>query len=246
MDRLLYIAMTGAKQAEYRQAVVAQNLANVTTTGFKEELAAFRAVPVVGGSDIGSRSYAVLQGVGNKLTAGPLQHTGNEMDVALDGEGWIAIQTSTGEAYTRDGELAIDATGLMKTRAGDVLVGESGPLSVPENTKISVSPDGLVSGVARDNPTQRVEVGRIKLVNPPKDQLEKGSDGLFRLKDGQTAQYDEDVRLINGALEGSNVNAVDQLVGMIAAQRMYDMQVKMMQTAQENDRSAAQILSMNA
>lgn len=246
MDRLLYVAMAGAKQAEYRQAIVAQNLANVTTSGFKEDLAAFRAVPVVGGSSQNARAYAVTQGTSSSFTAGPMQQTGSDLDVAVDGEGWISVQTATGEAYTRNGELAIDSTGLLKTRSGNVVIGEAGPLSVPENTRISVAPDGLVTGMSMGNSSQKVEIGRIKLVNPAADQLEKGSDGLFRQRNGQPALADEKVKLASGVLEGSNVNAVDQLVSMISTQRLYDMQVKMMQMAEQNDRSATQILSFSS
>lgn len=245
MDRLLYVAMTGAKQAELRQATVSHNLANATTTGFRAELAAFRAVPVVGGSGMPTRAFVVEQSIGADLRSGPLQQTGNDLDVALDGAGWMAVQTAGGEAYTRNGELAIDATGLLKNRSGQILQGESGPLTVPENTRVTVAPDGTVSGIALDNPTQRVEIGRLKLVNPAADQLEKGSDGLFRLRSGQPAPVDQNVKLVSGAVEGSNVNAVDELVSMISTQRHYDLQIKLMQTASENARSATQILSLN-
>ncbi|SFN54384.1 flagellar basal-body rod protein FlgF [Formivibrio citricus] len=245
MDRLVYTAMTGAKHAQLRQATVSHNLANATTTGFRSELAAFRAVPVVGGNGLPTRAFVVEQSTGSDMRSGPLQHTGNDMDVAVDGEGWIAVQTASGEAYTRNGELAADSTGLLKTRTGQIVVGESGPLTVPENTRVSIAPDGTVSGAALDNPTQRVEIGKIKLVNPPTAQLEKGNDGLFRLRNGQTAQADETVRLVSGAVEGSNVNAVEELVSMISAQRHYDLQLKMISNADQNARSAAQLISLN-
>ena len=245
MDRLIYTAMTGAKHAQLRQATVSHNLANATTTGFRSELAAFRAVPVVGGSGLPTRAFVVEQTTGADMRSGPLQRTGNDLDVAVDGEGWLAVQTSSGEAYTRNGELAADATGLLKTRSGQILVGESGPLTVPENTRVSVAPDGTVTGAALDNPTQKVEIGKIKLVNPPSAQLEKGNDGLFRLRSGQPAPIDEKVKLVSGSLEGSNVNAIDELVTMIATQRQYDMQLKMITTADQNSRAAAQLISLN-
>ncbi len=246
MDRLIYTAMTGAKNAQLRQATVSHNLANATTTGFRSELAAFRAVPVVGGQGLPTRAFAVEQSVGSDLRSGPLQHTGNDLDVAVDGQGWFVVQTSSGEAYTRNGELVTDAAGLLKTRSGQILVGESGPLTVPENTRVTIAPDGTVSGAALDNPTQKVEIGKIKLVNPPADQLEKGSDGLFRLRNGQTAPVDEKVQLVSGAVEGSNVNAVDELVSMISAQRLYDLQLKMITNADQNARSATQLISLSS
>lgn len=246
MDRFLYVAMTGARQAETRQATVAHNLANASTPGFRAELAAFRAVPVVGGNGLPTRAFVVQQTTGADLRDGPLQQTGNDLDVALSGSGWLTVQTSGGEAYTRNGQLAIDSTGILKTRSGQIVMGENGPLTVPENTRISVAPDGTVSGIALDNPAQKVEIGKLKLVNPPANQLEKGADGLFRLRSGQPAQIDENVRLTSGAVEGSNVNAVDELVSMISTQRNYDLQIKLMQTANENAKSASQLLSLSA
>lgn len=245
MDRLLYVAMTGAKQAELRQATVSHNLANATTTGFRAELAAFRAVPVVGGSGLPTRAFVVEQSIGADMRSGPLQQTGNDLDVAIVDAGWIAVQTASGEAYTRNGGLKIDASGLMKNSSGQILQGESGPLTVPENTRVTVAQDGTVSGIALDNPSQRVEIGKIKLVNPPSGELEKGSDGLFRLRSGQSAPVDANVKLVSGAVEGSNVNTVDELVAMISTQRHYDLQIKLMQTADQNSRSATQILSLN-
>ena len=244
MDRLLYTAMTGAKQAQFRQATVSHNLANATTAGFRSELAAFRAVPVVGGSGLPTRAFVVEQSVGADLRSGPLQRTGNDLDVAIDGEGWFAVQTASGEAYTRNGELAIDSTGMLKTRSGQIVMGDAGPIMVPDNTRVTVAPDGTVSGTMYDNVAVRVEIGRIRLVNPPAAQMEKGNDGLFRLKSGQPAPADENVKLVSGSIEGSNVNAVDELVSMISTQRHYDLQVRLMQTADQNARSATQLLSL--
>lgn len=238
--------MTGAKQAELRQATVSHNLANASTTGFRAELAAFRAVPVVGGSGLPTRAFVVEQSTGADLRSGPLQQTGNDLDVAIDGSGWLAVQVAGGEAYTRNGALSIDSTGILKTRSGQIVMGEGGVLTVPENTRVSIAPDGTVTGAALDNPAQSVEIGKLKLVNPAANQIEKGSDGLFRLRNGQAAQPDENVRLASGALEGSNVNTVDELVSMISTQRHYDLQVKLMQTASENARAASQLLSLNA
>ncbi len=244
MDRLLYTAMTGAKQAQFRQATVSHNLANATTTGFRSELAAFRAVPVVGGSGLPTRAFVVEQSVGSDLRSGPLQRTGNDLDVAIDGEGWFAVQTASGEAYTRNGELAIDSTGMLKTRSGQIVMGDAGPIMVPDNTRVSVAPDGTVSGTMFGDVAVRGEIGRMRLVSPPAAQMERGNDGLFRQKNGQPAEADENVKLVSGSIEGSNVNAVDELVSMISTQRHYDLQIKLMQTADTNARSATQLLSL--
>lgn len=246
MDRLLYTAMTGAKHAEMRQTSVAHNLANASTPGFKSQLDAFRAVPVVGGSGLPTRAFVVAQTTGADFAPGVIQQTGRDLDVAINTEGWFAVQSAGGEAYTRNGGFVLDQTGLLKTQSGQIVAGDNGPLVVPENTRVTFAGDGTVTATALDNPAQRVEVGRLKLVNPDKKQLEKGSDGLFRLRDGTAAQSDPNVRTTSGVIEGSNVNAVDELVNMIAIQRHFDMQVKLMQHADQNATRAAQILSLNA
>ncbi|PHV02503.1 flagellar basal-body rod protein FlgF [Iodobacter sp. BJB302] len=244
MDRMLYIAMTGAKQTMLRQASVANNLANVATPGFRAELTAARAVPVIGGTGVPSRAYVVEQTTGADFTPGIVQQTGRALDVAVNGEGWLSVQTPTGEAYTRNGGFEIDAAGLLKTRSGLVVQGENGPLTIPENTRITIAKDGTISGAPFDNPAQAVEIGRLKLVNPSERELEKGSDGLFRQRNGEVAQADAGVKLASESLEVSNVNPVDQLVQMIGSQRQYDLQIKMMQTVDQNARSAAQLLTL--
>ena len=246
MDRLIYVAMTGAKQAEFRQSTVANNLANTSTTGFRADLAAFRAIPVLGGPGLATRAFAIEQGTGSDLSQGAFQQTGRELDVALMGEGWLAVQSASGEAYTRNGSFVVDATGLLKTFAGQVVEGENGPLTIPENTQPSIAADGTVSAVDLANPAQTVEVGRLKLVNPPSVEMEKGLDGLFRRRNGEPGQSDPNVRLAIRGVEGSNVNALDQLVSMITTQRHYDMQIKLLQTAEQNSRSAASLLSLNS
>lgn len=229
-----------------RQTSVAHNLANASTPGFKAQLDAFRAVPVVGGSGLPTRAFVVAQTTGADFSPGVIQQTGRDLDVAIKTEGWFSVQSAGGEAYTRNGGFVVDQTGLLKTQSGQVVQGDNGPLVIPENTRVVFGSDGTVSATALDNPAQRVEVGRLKLVNPDKSQLEKGHDGLFRLRNGQTAQSDASVQVTSGAIEGSNVNAVDELVTMISTQRHFDMQIKLMQQASENATRAAQILSLSA
>ncbi|WP_035053206.1 flagellar basal-body rod protein FlgF [Andreprevotia chitinilytica] len=242
MDRLIYTAMTGARHMMNKQATVAHNLANASTPGFRAELASFRAVPAFGGGTLPTRSFVVQQTTGADLSPGILQATGRDLDVAVNGDGWMTVQTPTGEAYTRNGSFEIDATGLLKTRNGETVMGENGPITIPENSKVIIAPDGTVSATDLANPTQTNQLGRLKLVNPAASELEKGSDGLFRQRNGDPAQPDATVKLAGGMLETSNVNSVDQLVDMVSSQRQYDMQIQMLQNADTNARSAAQLI----
>lgn len=246
MDRLIYVAMTGASQTLGQQATVAHNLANVGTTGYRAEFNVFRAAPVIGPS-APTRAFVIDSTVGANFAPGPIQQTGRDLDVAVQGKGWIAVQLADGgEAYTRNGNLQINANGLLQTRDGFNVQGEGGPISIPPDSGITIAKDGTVSTVpSGTKPTTVVTVGRLKLVDPPEAQLTKGSDGLFRLRGGGEAPADPGVTLIDGALEGSNVNVVDALVTMIALARQFDMQMKMLQNAEGNSRQASQILNIN-
>ncbi|BCL75752.1 flagellar basal-body rod protein FlgF [Jeongeupia sp. HS-3] len=246
MDRLIYTAMSGAKHTMLRQSTISNNLANTQTPGFRAELAAFRALPVIGGAALPTRAFVTEQTTGADFTPAPMMQTGRELDAAIDGTGWFAVQTGTGEAYTRNGSFEIDAAGLLKTRSGAIVLGENGPITIPENTRITIGPDGTVSGVSLDDATQNNDLGRLKLVNPDVAGLERGSDGLFRQRSGETAQAAAEVKLAGGMLEGSNVNPVSELVSMISAQRQYDIQVQLLQKANENARAAAQVMAFNA
>ncbi|KPC53932.1 flagellar basal-body rod protein FlgF [Amantichitinum ursilacus] len=245
MDRLIYVSMTGAKQAMNRQATVSNNLANVSTPGFRADLDAFRAVPVLGGGEP-TRAFVVAQTTGQDFTPGVEQFTGRDLDAAIDGDGWFTVQTSTGEAYTRNGGFEIDAAGLLKTRNGLTVLGTNGPITVPENTNVSFGSDGTVTGVPRDNPANTIDLGQLKLVNPATNLIAKGSDGLFRQRDGQPAQADANVKVQGSSLENSNVNAVSELVNMISAQRHYDLQVQMIQNEDTNARSAATLIQFSS
>lgn len=244
MDRLIYVAMTGAKHTMLQQATVANNLANATTTGFRAQTVALRAAPVIG-EGMPTRAFVVDTTPGADFRPGAIQHTGRDLDVAVEGRGWIAVQAADGsEAYTRAGSLEPNANGVLQTRGGLNVMGDGGPISVPPDTRISVGRDGTVSTVPEGNRPQQVSsLGRIKLVNPDESLLVRGSDGLFRMRDGSTATADEKVRVVGAALEGSNVNAVEAMVTMITLARQFDMQIKMMQNAEGNARQADQLLS---
>jgi flagellar basal-body rod protein FlgF len=246
MDRLIYTAMTGAKHILEQQATTSHNLANATTTGFRAQIDQFRAVPVQGAL-LPTRAFVVDSTTGSDFRSGALQQTGRALDVAVQGEGWIVVQAADGaEAYTRNGSLKLDESGVLLTRDGLTVMGDGGPLSIPPGRNIAMGKDGTISLVPDGSEaTALTTVGRLKLVNPPATDLVRGDDGLFRLKDGGTAEADPNVALASGALESSNVNVVDEMVNMISLARQFDMQMKLLQHAETNDSKATQLLSMS-
>ena len=245
MDDMLYIATSAANQAMMAQAVNANNLANLSTTGFKADLLAFQSLPL-DEQQISGRVYAMVEQNGVDMTPGPVTTTGQSLDVAVGGEGWIAVQGDDGnEAYTRAGDLRLTSTGLLINGAGRPVLGNGGPIAIPPAEKIEIGDDGTISiRPEGQTPAALVVVDRIKLVNPDQNQLVKGEDGLMRLQDGTIAVPDAGVRLISGSLEMSNVNAVDAMVNMIALSRQFEAEVKLMKAAEENDQASTQLMSI--
>lgn len=243
MDRLVYVAMSGAKQIMRALAANNNNLANASTTGFRADLTAFQTENVVG-PGLPSRAYATAGSAGWDSSSGSLEHTGRPLDVAINGQGWIAVQATDGtEAYTRAGDLHVDPNGLLMTADGNPVIGSGGAITVPPYDSITIGGDGSVSVVPRgQNPNTVTTVGRIKLVNPPAQQLVRGADGLFRLRGGGAAQADGSVRLLSGTLESSNVNIAETMVNLIELQRSYELQVKAMETAKNNAASSSKLL----
>lgn len=240
MDRLIYTAMSGAKATMTRQDALANNLANASTTGFRADLSAFRAVPVRG-DGAPTRVHSLEATAGFDAAEGPLAQTGRPLDVAVRGPGWIAVQALDGnEAYTRAGALELSAEGTLQTLSGLAVMGDGGPIVVPQGASVTIGSDGTVT--AKQGTTPPTPVGRIRLVNPPAGELSKGPDGLMRTRGGEPAPEDPAVRVVDGALEGSNVNAVESMVGLIAAARQFEMQMKMLQTAEGNEQRAARLL----
>ncbi len=247
MDKMLFIAMNGAKHVALQQATTSNNLANANTNGFKAELVAFRALPVVG-DGVPTRAFSVDSTVGHDPNQGPINHTGNDQDFAIKGHGFFAVQDPQGnEAYTRDGGYVVDENGLMRTRSGRLILGDGGPLTIPPNSRVELGTDGTVTAVAIDQGVRQAQVvGRIKMVadESGKD-FYKGNDGLFRRRDGGIPELDETRSLISGAVEGSNVNSVETLVQMVNHARQYDLNIKLMQTADQNARQANSIMSLS-
>lgn len=245
MDEAIYLAMTGAKQTEIAQAINSNNLANISTAGFRADLHAFSSVPVEG-PGVDSRINAVVESYATDFTQGPTTFTGRELDVAIKGRGFLAVQAPDGsEAYTRAGDLRIGPGGLLTTGAGHLVLGESGPVSIPPSVSLLIGQDGTVSvRPIGQGPEVLATADRIRLVDPDTTRLSKGEDGLMRLPDGETAEPSASVSITSGALEQSNVNAAMTLVNMIELSRQYEMQVNMIREAKDNADAAAQLLNV--
>ncbi|HWG75746.1 MAG TPA: flagellar basal-body rod protein FlgF [Steroidobacteraceae bacterium] len=243
MDRLVYVAMSGAKEILTAQAANNANLANANTVGFRADLTAFQTQQVTG-AGLPSRAYATDSSAGWDASSGVLQHTGQPLDVAVKGAGWIAVQAADGtEAYTRAGDLHLDPSGVLMTAAGDPVLGDSGPISVPPETAINIGADGSVSIVGQGQPATSIStVGRIKLVNPPAASLTRGADGLFRSSADTPVVADASVKLQPGALESSNVNIAESMANMIELARSYEVQVKAMKAAEDNASESSKLL----
>lgn len=239
MDRMIYLSMSGAKATLQRQDTLANNLANASTNGFRGELQAFRSVPV-NGSGASTRVYALETTPGYNAESGPIQTTGRNLDVAMKGNAWMAVQSLEGtEGYTRAGALEVTAEGALVTAGGLPVMGDGGPITVPTDSTIAIGGDGTISATTSNGKTSTA--GRIKLVTP-ETPMTRGTDGLFRGADGDLSA-DPAALLQQGALEGSNVSPIETMVSMIAAARQFEAQMKMLTTAQDNEKSAAQLLA---
>ena len=245
MDRMLYVAMSGAKETMLAQAGNSNNLANANAPGFLSDLQQFRSMPVFG-DGFPSRVYAMSERPGTNLQHGDIVHSGRDLDVAIAGDGWFAVQSRDGsEGYTRRGDLKLDVNGLLTTGNGLPVIGNNGPIAIPPAEKLDISADGTISIVPLGQEADAVaQIDRIKMVNPDPAQLEKGVDGLMRLRSGEPARVEAAVHLTTGTLESSNVNIVDAMVDMIELSRRYEMQVKMMKTAGDIEESSASIMRL--
>ena len=245
MDRLIYTALSGMQSSMNRQRVIASNMANAQTVGFRAELLDQRPVTVEGDSlEVRAMQNAEVRGA--IMDPGPVVETGNPLDVAIQGDALLAVQAEDGsEAYTRRGDLSISPTGLLVNGEGLPVMGEAGPITVPLGGKPSIAPDGMVlvtDPAAPDQPPQ--EAGRIKLAGWQGSPISKGLDGLFRGEGGGVLPTDEEARLVSGSLEQSNVKPTEVLVEMIDAQRLFAMRTKLIATARECDEGGAQLMRL--
>lgn len=242
MDRLIYTAMTGARYMLERQATIAQNLANAGTNGYRADTVAFRAVPIDGDKP-GTRVFAAETTTGSDLTPGPMQSTGRNLDVAVQGDGWLTVQAADGsEAYTRAGALQVGADGTLQLPNGLQVQGDGGPLTAPDGAQLEIASDGTISAKSPGS-INMTSVGRLKLVNPEPGDVVKGLDGLFHTRSGDPADADPAVRVGAGMLETSNVNPVDAMVSMISASRQFELQTRILSTAEQDDQKASTLLS---
>ncbi|TVO75278.1 flagellar basal-body rod protein FlgF [Sedimenticola selenatireducens] len=245
MDRMLFVAMSGAKETMLAQSSNSNNLANATTPGFLADLQQFRSMPVFG-DGYPTRVYGMSERPGTDFKHGAVVHTGRDLDMAINGDGWFAVQSLDGsEAYTRRGDLKVDANGLLTTGNGLPVIGNGGPIAIPPSEKIDIASDGTISiRPLGQGAAELAEIDRIKMVAPSLDMMEKGGDGLMRQRDGQPLEAEAEIQLVTGSLESSNVNIVDSMVDMIDFARRFEMQVKMMKTAEQTDESSASIMRM--
>lgn len=244
MDKMLYIAMTGAKQNMQALALNANNLANAKTTGFKADLAQARSMQAYG-EGLPTRVFSMTERASQNFDSGAILHTGRSLDVAIAGEGFFAVQGDDGrEAYTRGGQFRLTEDGMLETNGGELVIGEDGPITLPlPVNNIQIGSDGIIMVQPEGAPsTVQEEVGRLKMVNPETRLIEKGNDGLFRAKAGGQFLADVNVQVMSGSLESSNVNPINEMTEMIALQRQFEMQLKMMKTAEEIDSSASSLL----
>ena len=246
MDRMLYVAMSGAKQNMLAQAINSNNLANISTTGFRADLAAARSMPLYGGSGHPTRVYSMTEKPGIDFNQGSMSTTGRDLDIAVAGKGFISVQSPDGnEAYTRAGDLKTDSAGVLQTGAGHIVLGESGPITIPEHAKVDIGKDGTISvSQIGDGGGGSTVIDKLKLVNPDVKDLKRTENGLFALKNGDNAEQDDTVSVVSGTVETSNVNAAGALVNMIELARQFEMQIKMLKTAEENNAQAAQIMKL--
>lgn len=247
MDKGLYVAMTAAKQTMWAQSVHSNNLANANTTGFKADLAQLRAMPVYNGPGLPSRAYALTESPATEFSQGALMETGRDFDIAIEGDGFLAVQTlDGGEAYTRGGAFYIDANGLLKVGNGLQVLGNGGPIAIPPAQKVEIGIDGSISVVLKgQSPSEQAQIDRIKLIKPDHDLVSKLDDGLFRIDGGQEAEVDASVRVVSGFLESSNVNVVDEFTRIMSLARQYEMNVKLMSRLEEADQSSTRMLQVN-
>ena len=243
MDKALYVAMTGATQTLRAQSVNNHNLANASTVGFRAELAASQAVAVNAAGVLPTRVNAQLSDAGWDASSGALMSTGRELDMALGENKWLAVQASDGsEAYTRAGDLRVDANGQLRNGAGHAVLGDGGPLSAPPHSSISIGSDGTLSIVPLgQSASTQAAIGRLRIVEGRPDQLQRGTDGLMRAKPGATLDTAAGDVLTSGMLESSNVNMAEAMVNMISLARQFELQVKLMKTVEDNATASASL-----
>lgn len=247
MDKALYLAMTGAKHNMRAQTAHANNLANINTQGFKADFEQARAMPVLYGDGMPTRVYALSESPATDLRQGAMNETGNELDVAINGPGFLAVQLPDGkEVYSRAGNFQIDATGVLRNSEGLAVLGEGGPITIPPQVKIEIGLDGSISVIsAGEGPQSPAQLDRLRLVNPDPSNVEKDPSGYFKTRDGVVPAPDANVTVTSGFIESSNVNAINEFTAVLTLARQYELHVKMMSTVQSDSEASARLLQVS-
>lgn len=248
MDKAVYIAMTGGKHIARAQALRANNMANANTIGFRADFQQARSMGVYYGDGLPTRSYALTENPGTNFAYGTMDETGRKLDVAINGDGWIAVQSASGrEGYTRAGSLHVNALGQLQTASGQKVLGDNGPITLPPYDNLQIGSDGTISVQEQGQaPNGLSQVGRIKLVKPDHAQMEKGEDGMMYMRPGlKPPAVDAGIQLQTGFLEGSNVNIVDEFTDIMALARQFDLQTKLMRTTEDNSAAATKLLQVS-
>lgn len=243
MDKMLYTAANGARQAMQAQTAISHNLANANTVGFRSHFNTFTSWHVEG-PGLNTRIMNQQSAEDIDMSFGSIVSTGRELDVAINGEGFIAVQNSKGEeAYTRAGDLRLDDVGRLTTGTGFAVMGNGGPIAIPPAEKIEIGQDGSISIVpVGQAPAAMVIADRIKLVNPDLQNLQKDADGLLQVVGGAIQPAAAGVQLESGVIEHSNVNAVGQMIELITNARQFETNIKLMQEAKTADEASARLL----
>lgn len=244
LNHFAYTSMTGAKAATDQLSVTSNNLANAQTSGFKEAVSSYRAVPIQS-DQADTRVFAIETTPGSNFTSGAIQTTGNPLDIAIKGSGFFSVrrQGDPGEAYTRAGNFFVDNTGVLKTGNNTTVLGVGGPINIPTGARVQVAEDGSVYTQIPGS-TFLNQAGKLKIVNPPSASVTRAPDGLFEVPGGQ-GTVDPTARVVQGAVELSNVNPSQSMVEMISQSRLFDLNIKTLQSADQNARTASQLLSLS-
>ncbi|MES2337036.1 MAG: flagellar basal-body rod protein FlgF [Pseudomonadota bacterium] len=247
MDRMVYTALSGLKGQMSAQAAIANNIANASTTGFRADRVAFQQMMLKGGDGLESRAPAAEEVLDADRRSGTIQATGRDLDIAIPGSSWLAVQATDGtEAYTRRGDLRITESGVLETGDGFPVMGSGGPITVPPAQKVMIAEDGSLSimpiGAAPGSAPQVVD--RLRLASPEGSQTVKGLDNLLHVKGGGVLPDDPEAKVITGSLEGSNVNLTQALVDMIENQRSYEVQANLLKEAKSMDESSASLMRL--
>lgn len=245
VDTALFVGMTGARQSMHSLRVISNNLANANTIGFRADYETIKTVPT-NKNKMQTRIYSTPDKTYSDFKQGPMVETGGDLDIAINGRGFIAVQTKEGkEAFTRAGNLQITKDGLVVTGKGDMVLGNNGVITIPPAARISIGERGTISvQPLGQSPNELTTLGNIKLVDIPYNQLHKGVDGLFYMEDGASSLPSNSIKITSGALEGSNVDPVRALSELIDISRQFEMHTKMMKSIEDNSGKSNQLLNI--